>query len=107
MVPGWLAPVTSTFVPSGSDFAVQPLVSVLPPVPEQCAAWPMYVLVPSLKMKLAVHCAPSVNVCTPGWTVAPSAGAHADAAGALTASEIKAAAQSGANFFMWSSSCLG
>src|SRR5690348_12332158 len=30
-------------------------------------------------MKLAVHCAPSVNVCTPGWTVAVDAGAQAGA----------------------------
>src|SRR3954449_12127441 len=72
MVPGRLAPVTSTCVPSGSDFAEQPFVSVLPPVPEQCAACPMYVFVPSLNTKFAVHWAPSVNVWTPGWTVALS-----------------------------------
>src|SRR3954465_1967505 len=79
MVPGLLAPSTSTCVPTGSEAESQPLVSVLPPVPEQCAAWPMYVLAPSLKMKLAVHCAPPVNVMTPGWTAADEAGAQADA----------------------------
>src|SRR5690349_11589971 len=51
-------------------------------------------------MKLAVHCPLSLLVCTPGWTVALSAGAHADADGAAMASEIRAAAQSGAYFFM-------
>ena len=43
-VPGWLAPVTSTGVPVGSDPLVQPSVAVLPPVPEQWAACPMYSL---------------------------------------------------------------
>src|SRR4051794_32629243 len=28
-------------------------------------------------MKFAVHWAPSVNVCTPGWIAADAAGAHA------------------------------
>jgi hypothetical protein len=42
MVPGLLAPVMSTGVPTGSEPLVQPLVSVLPPVPEQCAACPRY-----------------------------------------------------------------
>src|SRR3954454_17255480 len=69
----------STWVPSGSDCAEQPLVSVLPPVPEPCAAWPRYVFVPSLNTKLAVHCAPCVNVWLPGCTVALSAGGHAPA----------------------------
>ncbi len=41
MVPGLLAPVTSTGVPTGSEPLVQPSVAVLPPVPEQWAAWPM------------------------------------------------------------------
>ena len=41
MVPGLLAPSTSTGVPSGRLPESQPFVSVLPPVPEQCAAWPM------------------------------------------------------------------
>src|SRR4029453_9686939 len=40
----------------------------------------MKTLVPSVKMKLAVHCAPSVSVCTPGWTAAVAAGAHVGAA---------------------------
>src|SRR3954451_19866611 len=40
IVPGFEAPVTSTGVPTGSVPAEQPLVSVLPPVPAQCAAWP-------------------------------------------------------------------
>ena len=39
-VPGLPAPSTSTGVPTGSVPALQPLVSVLPPVPAQCAAWP-------------------------------------------------------------------
>jgi hypothetical protein len=36
-----VAPSTSTGVPIGCEPASQPFVSVLPPVPEQCAAWPM------------------------------------------------------------------
>src|SRR3954464_13973853 len=88
----------STCVPSGSDWAEQPLVSVLPPVPEQWAAWPRYVVPPSLKTKLAVHCAPCVNVWMPGWTVADGAGAHADAVEALRASAVRAAAPSAASF---------
>jgi hypothetical protein len=47
MIAGWLAPVTSTAVPTGSVPDEQPSVAVFPPVPEQCAAWPTYVLVPS------------------------------------------------------------
>src|SRR3954451_13065904 len=92
MVPGWLAPSTSTAVPVGSDPLSQPFVSVLPPVPEQCAAWPMY-SVPALskKTKLAVHCAPSVTVCTPGWTVADDAGAHVGAPSAVAGSSATAA----------------
>jgi hypothetical protein len=31
-------------------------------------------------MKFAVHCAPPVRVCTPGWIVAVAAGAQAGAA---------------------------
>ena len=42
MVPGRDAPVTCTCVPTGNEPDVHPFVSVLPPVPEQCAAWPMY-----------------------------------------------------------------
>ena len=42
-------------LPTGSEPEVQPFVSVDPPVPEQCAAWPMNTSVPSVKMKLAVH----------------------------------------------------
>jgi hypothetical protein len=34
-------------VPTGSDVASQPFVSVAAPVPEQCAAWPMYTSVAS------------------------------------------------------------
>ena len=75
-MPGWAAPVTSTGVPSGKDVDVQPSVSVAVPVPAQCAAWPMYTVVPLVKTKFAVHCAPAVNVCTPGWTAAVAAGAH-------------------------------
>jgi hypothetical protein len=41
MVPGWVAFSISTAVPFGSVPESQPLVSVAPPVPEQCAAWPM------------------------------------------------------------------
>src|SRR3989442_15609067 len=43
-------------------------------------------------MKLAVHCAPLVNVWTPGWTAALSAGAHAPAAGTMRSSAHTAAA---------------
>ena len=48
MVPGRDAPVTSTGVPSGSEAESQPSVSVAAPVPEQCAACPMNVSMPSL-----------------------------------------------------------
>ena len=41
--------------------------------------------VPRVKMKLAVHWAPSVNICTPGWMVAVAAGAHPPAGGAAVA----------------------
>jgi hypothetical protein len=47
MTPGLEAPVTSTCVPTGSVPEVQPSVAVLPPVPEQWAACPMYVFAPS------------------------------------------------------------
>src|SRR5690242_7895827 len=43
-------------------------------------------------MKFAVHWAPSVNVWTPGWTVAVAAGAQADAADGTMASAASAAA---------------
>src|SRR5439155_4728025 len=43
-------------------------------------------------MKLAVHCAPLVNVWTPGWTAALSAGAQAPAAGTTSSSAQTAAA---------------
>jgi hypothetical protein len=36
-------------------------------------------------MKLAVHCAPSVNIITPGWMVAVAAGAHPPAGGVAPA----------------------
>jgi hypothetical protein len=36
--------------------------------------------VPSVNTKLAVHWAPSVTVCTPGWIVASSVGAQLVAA---------------------------
>src|SRR3954469_2289000 len=92
MDPGLLAPVTSTGVPVGSDPLVQPLVAVLPPVPEQCAAWPMYsVPDPSKKTKFAVHWPPAVNVWTPGWTVADDAGAHVGAPNAAAGSTTSAA----------------
>src|SRR5882724_10395496 len=97
MVPGWLAPLTVTGVPVGSEPEVQPLVAVLPPVPEQCAAWPMYVFVPSLNTKFAVHWAPLVNVWTPGWIVALPAGAQARAPGAVTSSATSDAAVSAAS----------
>ena len=55
-MPGLLAPSTSTGVPSGSEPASQPLVLVVPPVLEQCAAWPMKtLLLASKKTKFAVH----------------------------------------------------
>ncbi len=41
MTPGFDAPVTCTAVPTGNEPDVQPFVAVFPPVPEQCAAWPM------------------------------------------------------------------
>src|SRR4029078_4846173 len=78
--PGCDAPSTVTGVPTGSEAEVHPSVSVLPPVPEQGAAWPMKTSVPSVKTKLAVHCAPSVSVCTPGWIAAVGAGAQVGAA---------------------------
>src|SRR3954453_12320353 len=96
MIALWPVPM-STGVPLGSDCALQPLVSVLPPVPEQWAAWPRYVVDPSLKTKLAGHWAPSVNVWRPGWTLADAAGAHGDAVGALRGSAVRAAALSAAS----------
>src|SRR5436190_24002516 len=42
-------------------------------------------------MKFAVHCAPSVNSCTPGWIVAVLAGAHAEATDGTRAKTPKAA----------------
>jgi hypothetical protein len=57
-------------VPTGSEPLSQPLVSVASRVPEQWAAWPRYTFDPSVKTKFDVHCAPSVNVMTPGWTLA-------------------------------------
>src|SRR5688500_5825187 len=83
MTPGLLAPVTSTAVPSGSEVAMQPSVTLGGLVLEQCAAWPMNVSTPSVNTKFAVHWpAPSVYVWTPGFTVAVSAGAQAGAAAA-------------------------
>src|SRR5205085_1961190 len=73
-------PVIVTGVPVGNEPLVQPLVAVLPPVPEQCAACPRYTFVPSEYTKFDVHCAPAVMTCTPGCTAAEAAGAHADAA---------------------------
>src|SRR3954469_23220611 len=107
MIAGCPVPM-STAVPLGSDCAEQPLVSVLPPVPEQWAAWPKYVVEPSLKTKLAVHCAPWVNVWMPGWTVADSAGAHGDAVEALRASAVRAAGVNAASLRTCkTSSCRG
>src|SRR5918996_6039500 len=81
MVPGWVAFSLPTAVPFGSDPESQPLVSVAPPVPEQCAAWPMYTLFAASKnTKFDVHCAPSVNVWLPGLIVALSAGAQVGSA---------------------------
>src|SRR3954447_3830281 len=47
-------------------------------------------------MKFAVHCAPSVNVWTPGWIGAVAAGAQADAlpASASSAATARSAAAS-------------
>jgi hypothetical protein len=94
MTPGRDAPVTCTGVPIGSEAEVQPLVAVFPPVPEQCAACPMYTLPASKKTKFAVHCAPLVKVCTPGWIAAVAAGAHVGAALASVVSVATAAATS-------------
>src|SRR3954466_10729658 len=93
MVPGLPAPLIVTGVPSGSEPESQPLVSVEPPVPEQCAACPMSVSVPLVKTKFAVHWPPSVTVWTPGWILAVEAGAHADAIdGAMARAAIAAVA---------------
>src|SRR3954451_20336676 len=78
-------------VPRGSDWAVQPFLAVAAPVPEQGAAWPRSTFVASAKQKFAVHCAPSVKTCTPGWIVAVAAGAHVGAAEAETAPIASAA----------------
>src|SRR5918996_5583687 len=81
MVPGGVAFSISTAVPFGSDPESQPLVSFAPPVPEQCAAWPMYTLFAASKnTKFDVHWAPSVNVWLPGLIAALSAGAQAGSA---------------------------
>src|SRR5437667_10260009 len=92
MVPGRPAPVTVTAVPSGSDPDVHPLVLVAAPVPEQCAACPMNTSAPATNTKFAVHCAPLVNVCTPGCTAALAAGAQVGAAPADSVSPISATA---------------
>src|ERR1044071_3208394 len=42
----------------------------------------MNTVAPWKNTKSAVHCAPAVNIWTPGCTVAVAAGAHAGAAGA-------------------------
>src|SRR6266508_4444042 len=120
MTPGCDAPPTSTGVPMGSEPESQPCVSVAPPVPEQCAAWPMYTFEASKKMKLAVHCAPSVIVWTPGWIGAVAAGAQVGAAtadgasaaasGTATAPTVTTAARARANILMnrplrWRSYC--
>src|SRR5256886_12935463 len=118
MTPGWDAPVTCTCVPMGSEPDVQPFVAVLPPVPEQWAAWPMStVLEASEKTKFAVHCAPAVKVWTPGWIGAVAAGAHVGAAlaegasaatnGRATVAHVTAAAKTRASNFMGSSSLGG
>jgi hypothetical protein len=72
MVPGRLAPLTSTGVPRGREPARQPSVSVLPPVPEQCAAWRCRCGCVG-EDEVAVHWAPSGRFCTPGGMVAPAA----------------------------------
>src|SRR5436190_5596636 len=108
MVPGLLAPVTSTCVPTGSVPLVHPSVAVLPPVPEQWAACPMYVLVPSLKMKLDVHWAPLVKVWTPGRTAADDAGAHAEAiAGASSTAATTPIEHASATSFLTVASSVG
>src|SRR5918992_3741977 len=93
MVPGWVAFSISTGVPFGSEPESQPLVSVAPPVPEQCAAWPTYTLfAASWNTKFDVHCAPSVMVSLPGWIVALPTGAQSGCAklGAAPASATQA-----------------
>ena len=86
-------PTRVTLVPSGSDCARQPSVSVAAPVLAQCAACPMYVSLPRVKMKLAVHWPePAVSVWMPGWMVALDAGAHADAAAGASAAAPMASA---------------
>src|SRR5947208_3161983 len=118
MTPGWDAPVTCTCVPMGSEPDVHPFVAVLPPVPEQWAACPMYtVFEASKKTKLAVHCPPAVIVWTPGWIGAVAAGAQVGAAlaegasaatnGRATVAHVTAAAKTRASNFMGSSSLGG
>src|SRR2546429_1084233 len=118
MTPGWDAPVTCTCVPMGSEPDVQPFVAVLPPVPEEWVAWPMYtVLEASKKTKFAVHCAPAVKVWTPGWIGADAAGAQVGAAlaegasaatnGRATVAHVTAAAKTRASSFMGRSSLGG
>jgi hypothetical protein len=63
--------------PIGREPESQPFVSVAPPVPEQCAAWPMNVSAPAVNTKLEVHWAPSVKVMLPGRMLALSTGVHA------------------------------
>ena len=82
--PTWVPSLTSeppslkvTRVPSGSESARQPSVSVASPRPAQCAAYPTYVAPAlSVKTKFAVHWAPSVYIIVPGWIFAVAAGAH-------------------------------
>src|SRR3954452_10874085 len=57
----------------------------------------MKVSEPWVKMKLAVHWAPAVKVCTPGWMGADAAGAHASAAEAGMTKEANAARHSAAD----------
>src|SRR3954471_12050589 len=54
--------------------------------------------VPEVKTKFAVHWAPAVKVCTPGWTVAVDAGAQAEAApvGTMAAPTMRAVAMASA-----------
>src|SRR5205823_13355570 len=104
-------------MPTGSEPEVQPSVSVEPPVPEQCAAWPMYTVVPLVNTKFAVHCAPAVKVWTPGWIGAVAAGAQVGAAlaegasaatnGRATVAHVTAAAKTRASNFMGRSSLGG
>ena len=70
------------------------MVAVAAPVPEQCAAWPMYVSSPSEKTKFAVHWAPSVNGLDARMDLRPSPAADAAVGASAMAASAHAPARS-------------